>query len=89
MGGKGEGYANIAEGLATALVYFEDLQSLRESSCVPHKHCILVCNSPPYSVPVMQCSLYAGQTLEQLATVFCEVRDVQFLAKSPLGVYLI
>ncbi|XP_026680301.1 mediator of RNA polymerase II transcription subunit 25 [Diaphorina citri] len=82
VGGKGEGYANIAEGLATALVYFEDLQSLRESSCVPHKHCILVCNSPPYSVPVMQCSLYAGQTLEQLATVFCE-RNIHLSILSP------
>ncbi|KAI5738826.1 hypothetical protein M8J77_011628 [Diaphorina citri] len=82
VGGKGEGYANIAEGLATALVYFEDLQSLRESSCVPHKHCIMVCNSPPYSVPVMQCSLYAGQTLEQLATVFCE-RNIHLSILSP------
>uniref|UniRef100_A0A8D8YL33 Mediator of RNA polymerase II transcription subunit 25 n=1 Tax=Cacopsylla melanoneura TaxID=428564 RepID=A0A8D8YL33_9HEMI len=82
VGGKGEGYANIAEGLATALVYFEDLQSLRESSCIPHKHCILVCNSPPYSVPVMQCPMYAGQALEQLATVFCE-RNIHLSILSP------
>lgn len=37
------------------------------------KHCILVCNSPPYLLPVMECQNYAGKTVDQLAAILQEV----------------
>lgn len=79
IGGKGESHANIAEGLATALQAFEDLQQKREgTNILPQKHCILVCNSPPYYMPVMESSLYAGHTTDQLAAI---LNEVSFLSK--------
>lgn len=73
IGGKGESHANVAEGLATALQCFEDLQEKRDGNTNPQKHCILVCNSPPYMMPCVENHLYSGQTAEQLATVLQEV----------------
>lgn len=73
MGGKGESCANIAEGLATALQCFEELQQKRESNTNVQKHCILVCNSPPYLLPVMESQNYSGKTAEQLAVILQEV----------------
>lgn len=73
VGGKGESHANIAEGLATALQCFEDLQQRREPNLLPQKHCILVCNSPPYLLPVMESPTFAGHTVEQLAVLLQEV----------------
>ncbi|KAK6625888.1 hypothetical protein RUM43_006187 [Polyplax serrata] len=73
IGGKGESHANIAEGLATALQAFEDFQQKREgTNIVPQKHCLLVCNSPPYFMPVMESSTYAGLTTDQLAVILNE-----------------
>lgn len=74
VGGKGESHANIAEGLATALQCFEDLQQRREPNLLPQKHCILVCNSPPYLLPVMESPTFAGHSVEQLAVLLQEVR---------------
>lgn len=74
IGGKGESHANIAEGLATALQAFEDLQQKREgNNIITQKHCILVCNSPPYFMPVMEASTYSGHTIDQLAAILNEV----------------
>lgn len=73
VGGKGESHANIAEGLATALQCFEDLQQQREANSMPQKHCILVCNSPPYMLPVMESPAFSGHTVEQLASILQEV----------------
>lgn len=72
IGGKGESCANIAEGLAAALQCFEELQQKREASTSVQKHCILVCNSPPYLLPVMESQNYAGKTVDQLATILQE-----------------
>ncbi|KAL0272772.1 UNVERIFIED_CONTAM: hypothetical protein PYX00_005619 [Menopon gallinae] len=73
IGGKGESHANIAEGLATALHAFEDLQQKREgTNIMTQKHCILVCNSPPYFMPVMESPTYAGHTTDQLAAILNE-----------------
>lgn len=73
VGGKGESHANIAEGLATALQCFEDLQQRREPNILPQKHCILVCNSPPYLLPVMESAAFAGHNVDQLAVILQEV----------------
>lgn len=73
VGGKGESHANIAEGLATALLCFEDLQPKRDPSAAPQKHCILVCNSPPYMMPVRETPAFDGNNVEQLATILSEV----------------
>jgi mediator of RNA polymerase II transcription subunit 25 len=73
VGGKGESHANIAEGLATALLCFEDLQPKRDVNASPQKHCILVCNSPPYMLPVRETPAFDGLNVEQLAGVLNEV----------------
>nr|CAD7461784.1 unnamed protein product [Timema tahoe] len=72
VGGRGESHANVAEGLATALQCFEDMQARREPNTVPQKHCILVCSSPPYLMPVMESHNYAGHTVDQLAATLQE-----------------
>lgn len=74
IGGKGESHANIAEGLATTLQCFEELQHKREPGIPAQKHCILVCNSSPYSMPVMESYNYSGKTCEQLAAILQEVQ---------------
>ncbi|XP_045479240.1 mediator of RNA polymerase II transcription subunit 25 [Harmonia axyridis] len=71
-GGKGESHANIAEGLATALQCFEELQTKRDAAVNVQKHCLLICNSPPYLMPVMETQSYAGKTAEQLAAILLE-----------------
>jgi mediator of RNA polymerase II transcription subunit 25 len=73
IGGKGESHANIAEGLATTLQCFEELQQKRDNNVGVQRHCILVCNSPPYSLPVFETHAYTGKTSEQLATILQEV----------------
>uniref|UniRef100_A0A1A9UH88 Mediator of RNA polymerase II transcription subunit 25 n=1 Tax=Glossina austeni TaxID=7395 RepID=A0A1A9UH88_GLOAU len=76
VGGGMESCANLAEGFATAHVCFEDMKETRapfiEGSMALQKHCVLVCNSPPYSIPVTECWKFAGKTVEQLATLFHE-----------------
>lgn len=78
-GGKGEAYANIAEGMATALQCFEDLQSKREGGFPVEKHCILVCNSPPYLLPVMEAPSLNGHSVDKLASFLLEVSDSSIL----------
>lgn len=70
IGGMAESHAYMGEGLATALVFFEDLQEIREAK---QRHCILICNSPPYNFPIMECEMYAGRSVEQMAILFQEV----------------
>lgn len=82
IGGKGESHANIAEGLATALQCFEELQQKRDTSSTAQQHCILVCNSPPYLLPVMESHVYSGKTAEQLAAVLQE-RGINLSIISP------
>ncbi|KAF7285039.1 mediator of RNA polymerase II transcription subunit 25-like isoform X2 [Rhynchophorus ferrugineus] len=72
IGGKGESHANIAEGLATAICCFEELQQKRDPNIITQKHCILICNSPPYLLPVFECQQYAGKNAEQLAVILQE-----------------
>ena len=73
IGGRGESHANIAEGLAAALEGFNDLQAKREPNVATHKHCILICNSPPYQVPVTESSAYFNFSLDQVVSLFPEV----------------
>lgn len=82
IGGKGESHANIAEGLATALQCFEELQQKRDAAANSQKHCILVCNSPSYLLPVMESHTYSGKTSEQLAVVLQE-RGINLSVISP------
>lgn len=70
IGGMAESHAYMGEGLATALVFFEDLQEFREAK---QRHCILICNSPPYNFPIMECETYAGRSVDQMANLFQEV----------------
>lgn len=69
-GGKAQSTANVVEGLATCLQFFDDINNNREGW---QKYCILICNSPPNIIPVMENERYAGNSLEQLAATFCEV----------------
>ncbi|KAI4462701.1 mediator of rna polymerase ii transcription subunit 25 [Holotrichia oblita] len=72
IGGKSESHAHIAEGLATALHCFEELKLKRDVNTSTQKHCILICNSPPYLLPVMESQQYSGKTAEQLAVILDE-----------------
>lgn len=76
-GGKSESNANLAEGMATALVCFDDMANSRETDSVSKKYCILVCNSSPYLMPVMECHQYENKTADQLAVIFKEVNSYQ------------
>lgn len=76
LGGKGECYANIGEGLATGLQCFEDLQLRREPNTASQKHCILICNSPPYQTMIQESYKFAGHTIEQLAAIYQEVSSI-------------
>lgn len=71
-GGKSECNASLAEGLATALVCFQDIEKKRDKDTQTNKHCILISNSSPYSMPVTECYEYEGKTVEQLAAIFLE-----------------
>ncbi|CAG9861461.1 unnamed protein product [Phyllotreta striolata] len=82
VGGKGESHSNIAEGLATSLLCFEELQQKRDVSTPVQKHCILICNSPPYLLPVLETQAYSGKTAEQLATILQE-KSINFSIISP------
>ncbi|XP_060532010.1 mediator of RNA polymerase II transcription subunit 25 isoform X2 [Cylas formicarius] len=82
IGGKGESHANVAEGLATALCCFEDLYSKRDANITPQKHCVLICNSPPYLLPVLECQPYSGKSAEQLAAVLSE-KNINLSVISP------
>jgi len=73
IGGMAESHAYMGEGLATALVFFEDLQEIREAK---QRHCILICNSPPYNFPIMECETYAGRSVDQMANLFQEVLNI-------------
>ncbi|XP_011632716.1 mediator of RNA polymerase II transcription subunit 25-like isoform X2 [Pogonomyrmex barbatus] len=82
VGGKGESFANIGEGLATGLQCFEDLQLRREPNTALQKHCILICNSPPYQTMIQESCKYAGHTIEQLAGIYQE-RNINISILSP------
>ncbi|XP_014485154.1 PREDICTED: mediator of RNA polymerase II transcription subunit 25-like isoform X2 [Dinoponera quadriceps] len=82
VGGKGESYANIGEGLATGLQCFEDLQLKREHKTASQKHCILICNSPPYQIMIQETYEFAGHTIEQLAVIYQE-RNINISILSP------
>lgn len=71
-GGKSECNASLAEGLATALVCFQDLEKLRDKETTTNKHCILISNSSPYMMPVNENECFEGKTVEQLAAIFVE-----------------
>lgn len=81
VGGKGESYANIGEGLATGLQCFEDLQLRREPNTASQKHCILICNSPPYQTMIQESYKFSGHTIEQLATIYQEVSNINELCQ--------
>ncbi|XP_050304087.1 mediator of RNA polymerase II transcription subunit 25-like isoform X1 [Anthonomus grandis grandis] len=82
IGGKGESHGNIAEGLATALCCFEELQPKRDPNIVVQKHLILICNSPPYMMPVLECQMYSGKNCEQLASILLE-KSINLTVISP------
>lgn len=92
VGGKGESFANIGEGLATGLQCFEDLQLRREPNTASQKHCILICNSPPYQTMIQETYKFAGHTIEQLAAIYQEVSDIRlinnkYLIRSMIYIY--
>lgn len=71
--GKSESYANLAEGMATALECFQDMNDLRDEKRYVQNHCVLICNSAPYLLPVTENALYENNTVEQMAVLFQEV----------------
>ncbi|XP_073996537.1 mediator complex subunit 25 isoform X1 [Rhodnius prolixus] len=82
VGGRGESHANVAEGLASSLICLDDLQQRREPGLAPQRHCILISNSPPYMMPVVENQAFTGNTAEQLASLLNE-RNVHLSILSP------
>lgn len=84
VGGRGESNGNVAEGLASALQCFEDMQQRREASVLPllQRHCILICNSPPYLMAVAESPGFVGHNVEQLASVLSK-RGIHLSILSP------
>lgn len=74
--------ASLTEGLATTLECFKDLTLLRDPGLKAQKFCILICNSPPYNLPVMDLPSFRGLTLEQLAVLVNE-NNIQLSIISP------
>ena len=80
--GHAEFHAMLTEGLATALHCFKDLEKLRDPGLLSQKFCILICNSPPYNIPVMDAPGYQGCGIEQLASLVKE-NNIQLSIISP------
>ena len=72
IGGKAQSTANLVEGLACCLQFFDDIKSTRDGC---QKYCVLICNSPPNMMPVMENDQYSGSHLEHLASLFGEVSN--------------
>ncbi|XP_023233829.1 mediator of RNA polymerase II transcription subunit 25-like [Centruroides sculpturatus] len=82
IGGSGEACSHIAEGLSTALQVFDDFIAHRDPGIVSQKHCILICNSPPYPLPTLESPAYSGIMAEQIAALMAE-RKINFSILSP------
>ncbi|KAG8178436.1 hypothetical protein JTE90_016108 [Oedothorax gibbosus] len=82
IGGAGESHSHVAEGLSTALQVFDDFQTFRESGIPTQKHCILICNSPPYPLPALESSAYSGLMTEELCSLMAN-RQIHFSVLSP------
>lgn len=61
---------------------FDELQQKRDPNVMVQKHCILICNSPPYLIPVFECQTYSGKNAEQLAGLLQEVHCNPTLKRS-------
>ncbi|XP_061182873.1 mediator of RNA polymerase II transcription subunit 25-like [Saccostrea echinata] len=83
IGGGGESCSHITEGLSTALHVFDDLQKVRIDIGLPvQRHCILVCNSPPYNLPSQEGVRYVGYMADQLASMMAK-RGIHLSIISP------
>ncbi|KAK7487832.1 hypothetical protein BaRGS_00020879 [Batillaria attramentaria] len=70
VGGAAQGSSHIAEGLSTALQVFDNIKSVRYKGVNTQRHCILVCNSPPYHMGAEESNHdYRGFNSEQLASM--------------------
>ncbi|XP_054762346.1 mediator of RNA polymerase II transcription subunit 25-like isoform X1 [Lytechinus pictus] len=87
IGGGGESHSLLAEGLGGAMQIFDHMKIRREAGTKIDRMCILITNSPPFSIPAMECGHYSGYTAEQLAVLMGE-RNVNLSVMSPrkLGV---
>ncbi|XP_017143951.1 mediator of RNA polymerase II transcription subunit 25 [Drosophila miranda] len=74
VGGGMESCAHMAEGFAAAHGCFEDISERRQmlDQTNVQRHCVLICNSPPYQMPVTESWKYLGKSCEQLAGLFNE-----------------
>ncbi|XP_017105166.2 mediator of RNA polymerase II transcription subunit 25 [Drosophila bipectinata] len=74
VGGGMESCAHMAEGFAAAHGCFDDFAKHRQmiDQTSVQRHCILICNSPPYQMPTTESWKYQGKTCEQLAALFNE-----------------
>ncbi len=83
IGGGGESGSLVAEGLGSAMQIFDDLKSRRHSSLANCTcQCILVCNSPPFSLPSMESGNYNGYSSEELVCLMSE-RNIKLSIVSP------
>ena len=55
------------------LTCYASVQKYFSFSTPVQKHCILVCNSPPYQLPSQEGTRYVGFTSDQLASMMAQV----------------
>ncbi|KAM8707098.1 hypothetical protein ACLKA7_011235 [Drosophila subpalustris] len=72
VGGGMESHGHMAEGFAAAHGCFDEMNEQRHmmEQANLQRHCILICNSPPYQMAVNESWKYKGKSCEQLAA-FC------------------
>ncbi|CAG5119269.1 unnamed protein product, partial [Candidula unifasciata] len=69
IGGAGQSCSHLSEGLSTALQCLDEIKQLRYSGKPTQRHCILICNSPPYHITAEESQDYRGYNSEQLASM--------------------
>ncbi|XP_050411103.1 mediator of RNA polymerase II transcription subunit 25 isoform X2 [Patella vulgata] len=82
LGGAGQSSSLLAEGLSTALQVFDDIKTRRHESIISQKHCILLCNSPPYHLPSQESFNYSGLYSNQIAAMMAK-RGINLSIISP------
>uniref|UniRef100_A0A0B6Z7U0 Mediator of RNA polymerase II transcription subunit 25 n=1 Tax=Arion vulgaris TaxID=1028688 RepID=A0A0B6Z7U0_9EUPU len=69
IGGAGQSCSHLSEGLSTALQCLDEIKQLRHSGKPTQRHCVLICNSPPYHITAEESQDYRGYNSEQLASM--------------------
>ena len=80
-GGGAEHHSHVAEGLATAAQLFKDM-NLQQQKTKVEKICLLISNTPPYELPVVESLGFSGLNCQELAKKLKDL-DIKLSIISP------